>query len=301
MTRNVVRRRAVVLLALGAAAVAAADESTLDLQVVEPRAFGYQVGDLVRREISIRVPDGLVLDDSTLPRPGGRGSSLELRAAERRSAAGHEQIVLVYQVFLAPAQVRTLEMPAFVLRFEGRPRAQELRVDVWPVTVAPLVPVDVSPRRGLGELQPDVPPPPLDTAARRLRLILIVAAMVLLATHLAVLRFGLPWWRRRDLPFTRAWRALRRLPAAPDDTAWRAACRQLHAAFDATAGAVLFERDVPAFAERHPAFAGMRDDIRRFLQLSRREFFAAGTREPGDPAWLVAFCRRCRDAEADAR
>ena len=293
------RRSALALLATAAVGGAAAD-STLELQTVEPRAFGYQVGDVVRREISIRVPDGLALDEASLPRPVARGGALELRATERHASAGHERIVLVYQVFLAPANVRTLEMPAFGLRFDGTPRPQELRVDAWPVTVAPLVPVDVSPRRGLGELQPDVPPPHLDTASARTRLMLFVAAMALLAAHLAVLRFGLPWWQRRDRPFARAWRELRRLPAAPANAAWRDACKQVHAALDATAGAVLFERDVPAFAERHPAFSGLRDDVRRFLQLSRREFFAEGGREPGDAAWLVGFCRRCRDVEQGA-
>ena len=51
------------------------------------------------------------------------------------------------------------------------------------------------------------------------------------------------------------------------------------------------------FAARRPAFQALRDDMRRFLQLSRRGFFADGAREPGELAWLIAFGRRCRDAE----
>lgn len=285
------------LLAAGAAAATANDAVTLDLQSVEPRAFGYQVGDLVQRRFTIRVPPGLALDEASLPRPGARGTALELRAVERRAAAQREDLLLVYQVFLAPTAVRTLEMPSLTLRFAGSPRDQDLRIDAWPVTVAPLVPVDVSPRRGLGELQPDTEPPLLDTAPTRARLIAIAAGIAALLGWLAAVYFGLPWSDRRRRPFTRAWRRVRALPAAPAQAPWRDACRQVHAALDETAGAVLFERDVRAFGERHPAFAGLRDDIRRFLQLSRREFFADGAHEVGDAAWLVGFCRRCRDAE----
>jgi len=297
--RPAARSCGAVLAAACTLSTAAADEGVLSAHTDEPRAYGYQVGDLVERRITIEVPAGLALDAGSLPRPT-RGAALELRRAERRAGRGHEEIVLVYQVFLAPATVRTLELPVVTLRFDGTPRAQELRIDAWPVTVAPLVPVEVSPRRGLGELQPDVVPPHLETRPARQRLAASATAIGLLLAGIAALRWLLPWWRRRDLPFDRAWRAVRSLPAAPDDTAWRAACRLVHAALDATAGAVLFERDVGGFGARRPAYAPLDEDIRRFLQMSRREFFAGGGRQSGDAAWLVAFCRRCRDAEREA-
>jgi mxaA protein len=287
-------------LACAAAAVGAADGLTLEARFDEPRAFGYQVGDLVRRRVVVHVPAGLALDTSSLPRPGARGSALELRSVLREPSAQGEQLVLEYQVFFAPTAVRTFEMPAFTLRYTGTPRDQDLRVDAWPVTVAPLVPVEVSPRTGLGELQPDDAPTHLDTAPARWRLVAWVSGIAAILLYLAALRFGLPWWDRRQRPFAQAWRTLRALPAEPADAVWRAACRQVHAALDATAGAVLFERDVPGLMERHPTFAALGDDVRRFLQLSRREFFAGGARDAADAAWLVGFCRRCRDAEREA-
>ena len=65
-------------------------------------------------------------------------------------------------------------MPGFTLRLRGEPRDQEVRVEAWPVTVSPLVPEDVSPRRGLGELQPDAGPPLIDIWPVRWRLIAYV-------------------------------------------------------------------------------------------------------------------------------
>lgn len=276
----------------------------LDVQADEPRAYGYQVGDLVERRVVLHVPDGLRFDDASLPRTGVRGTALELRRLDRRESRedGGTRIALTlrYQVFLAPSTVRTLEMPAMTLRFLGTPRDQDVRVDAWPVTVAPLVPVEVSPRRGLGEMQPDAPVPPIATAGERSRLVVWATLGTLLLAWLAWLQWGLPWWLRHRQPFGRAWGALRGLPAEPDATAWRAACKRVHEALNASAGEVLFERGVGGFVARRPAFAPLAGDIARFLQDSRREFFAGddGTAPASrDGRWLRAFAQRCREAE----
>jgi mxaA protein len=87
------------------------------------------------------------------------------------------------------------------------------------------------------------------------------------------------------------------LPRGDDPAAWRTACERLHAAFNEAGGEVLFERGVHRFVARHPAFLALQDDMRRFLQVSRRGFFGDAAPEPGELAWLVAFGRRCRDAE----
>ncbi len=304
---NALGLAALALLALGphcASAVAAADAALLRGVADEPRAFGYQVGDVVRRTLSVEVPEGLVLDTTSLPRTGARGTALELRAlqrsASREAGASRERITLDYQVFLAPREVRTLEMPTLTLRYEGQPRAQELRFEAWPVTVAPLVPVEVSVRSGLGELRPDHPPPLIDTEPARWRVRAYALVLAALSGYLALVYVGLPWQGARRRPFGRAWRELRplsKLATQPSALQWRAACRRLHAAFNQSAGEVLFERGVDRFIARRAAFLPLRADILRFLKLSQREFFAESQREGGDAAWLVEFCRRCRDAE----
>lgn len=282
----------------------AAEAAALQAAIREPRAFGYQVGDLVQRVVTVEVPAGLQLDEASLPRPGAHGGALELRALRRsvaRAAGGQrDELTLDYQVFLAPPAARTLEMPGFTLRYDGLPRAQELRIEAWPVTVAPLVPVDVSPRRGLGALQPDHPPPLIDTRPARWRLRAWAALAAGLLAYLALVHVAWPWRLARRRPFALAWRQLRRLGSEPADAAWRDACRQLHAALNRHAGEVLFAAGVDRFTARHTAFAPLRDDILRFLRLSQREFFAASPREAGAAAWLVGFARRCRDAERGA-
>lgn len=291
------RLAAPLLLAAGLAAA----QPVPRLEADEPRAFGYQVGDRVQRELMLHLPEGWALDADSIPKPGARGQPLELRRVEhevqREGGGTRQRLVLGYQVFFAPTAVRTFEMPSFRLVLNGPARSEELRVEAWPVTVAPLVPEEVSPRNGLGELRPDHAVPRIDSSPLQRRLGLWAALAALCGMALALIHLGLPWWARRHRPFGRAWQALRRLAPEADDARWRAACRQLHAALDASAGEVVFERTLDRFVAARPAFEPLRDELRRFLQRSQREFFADAPREPGDAQWLAGLARRCRDAE----
>jgi mxaA protein len=300
------RRPLCVLILASSPGICLAEESASLLQATtrEPRAFGYQVGDIVARSVSVHVPEGLVLDDTSVPQPGARGRAIELRRVVRsdsseRGGRRHE-LTLDYQLMLSPPQPRTLELPTLTLRFQGQPRAQELRVEAWPVTVSPLVPVDVSPRRGLGELQPDTPPPLIDASATHHRLIAYALASLLLLAYLAYVYIGLPWWSQAQRPFTQAWRSLRDLRTDSAERRWQKAFQQLHEALNRTAGEVVFEHGIDRFIGAHARFEPVRGDLRRFFQLSRRAFFADGALAAAERTWLIEFSRRCRDAERGA-
>ena len=290
---------ALLIVALGRSAAAA--PGTLSASSDEPRAFGYTVGDIVSRRVALQVPAGLQLDDDSLPRAGARGRALELqRVVLHTSLAGvPDALQLDYQVFLAPRELRVLEMPPIELRFEGSPRPQTLRIDAWPVTIAPLAPLEPSPREGLGELRPDREPPRIDTPPARVRQAVEGGAMLLLLGYLANVYLVLPWSAQRRRPFGRAWQALSALPARPDAAQRRAAFERVHAALNETAGEVVFEPGLARFIAMRPRFAPLRDDLVRFFQDSRAEFFAGGD-DTVDARWLVMFCRRCRDVERGA-
>jgi mxaA protein len=288
------------LLLLAGAALAAQAE-TLRVEAGEPRAYGYRVGDVVQRHVTVHAPDGWVLDTTSLPKAGARGQMIELKrltaAVHGEGSGRRHELSLEYQIFLAPAAVRTLEIPSFRLQFAGARRTEDVLVEAWPLTVAPLVPVEVSPRRGLGDLQPDVAPPLIDTSAWRVRLLAAAALALLLLGALAWIELGPPWRAARNRPFGVAWRQLRGLAANPVREEWRGACRRLHEALNRTAGEVLFEQGLDRFVTAQPRFAGQRDEIGRFLRLSRREFFGDAGDAPRDAAWLRGLCRRLRDAE----
>jgi mxaA protein len=290
---------AALLLTLAGAALA--DDAVLRLEASEPRAFGYQVGDHLQRHVVVHVPAGWALDEASLPRPGGRGLALELRDVRQvrtQTTAGQRlELDLDYQVFLAPAAPRTVEIAAHRLRFNVAGRVEEGLIEAWPVTIAPLVQAEAPTRRGLGEMQPDRAPPLIDTTARRTRLEAYAIAAALLLAGLAVAYAGPPWDVARKRPFAVAWRRLRGLPSQPDAARWKAACVAMHEALNRSAGEVLFERGLEAFLQRRPGFVPLREDLRRFLLTSSAQFFGGAVREPGDARWLVQLCRRCRDAE----
>lgn len=290
---------AAALLGLACAAGAAVDHVSVD--VTEPRAFGYSLGDVVSRRVLLTLPPGLALDAASLPAAGQRGKALELRRADWQRVAQpggqRYELTLDYQVFLSPREVRTLEMPPVKLRFEGGPRPEEVRIDAWPLTVAPLAPAEPSPRTGLGELRPDWPAPLIDAQGPRQRLALAAALVALLLAYLGIVYLGLPWWSQRHRPFTQAWRALRPLSARSPAQQRQAAYRALHQALNRTAGEVLFETGIERFVAAHPRFAPLRDEIAGFFARSRAEFFTGGGDGPQDAPWLRDFARRCRDAE----
>lgn len=295
-------RRALLLLMLaGPAAFAQTAPPVPQLEAEEPRAYGYQVGDLVHRRVTLRLPAGWAIDPESVPRPGGRGRSVELRRVERHDAGGAVHFDLEYQVFLAPAAVRTIEIAPWRLKVSGAGRTEELRVEAAAVTVAPLVPVEVSARRGLGDLQPDRAPPLVDTTRWQWRLAFWGLLALLPLGLLAAVHVGVPWEAARRRPFGRAWRALRRLPPEPSGAEWRAACRALHDALNRAAGEVVFERTLARFVAAEPRYRELGVELERFLALSNREFFGGGAYEAGHAAWLLDLSRRLRDAERGGR
>jgi mxaA protein len=288
-------------LAAAALAIAAAGQDVPRLHLSEPRAFGYQVGDRVARRISVDLPAGWRVDTLSLPQPGARGQALELRrvdAGAASSGAGKRlEIELEYQVFLSPITVRTLEIPAFKLVLIGPTRSEELRVEAWPVTVAPLVPVEVSLWRGLGEFRPDREPPLVATAAMVTRLMVDAAFAAVLIGAGVCARLGAFWRAARDRPFAQAWRRMRRLGDGASDAQWLDACRRLHAALNRSAGEVVFESGLARFVAAQPRFGAVQDELAMFLKRSRNAFFGGVARQSGDVRWLVGICRRLRDAE----
>lgn len=292
-------------LALAAVAVPAAAQ-VVHLRESPPRAYGYQVGDLIERRAELTVPRGLRLDEASLPttRPS---ASIELREARWLPPAWWRfddtyKLVLRYQVLRSPEAPRFMDLPPVVLRFQadqGGGRTQEVRLDAVPVMVSPLVPEPPPDRSGLGPLQPDLPPPLIATDATRGRVVAEALFATLLAGALLVNRLG--WLgRRRQRPFDDAWRSLRRLPARASPQQWQEALAALHQALNCSHGEVLFAQGLDGFIGRRPAFAPLRPDLEQFFMLSRQAFFTPDAAMDTDAAWLKNLCRRARALERDA-
>jgi mxaA protein len=265
----------------------------LALQTIEPRPFGYTVGDVLERTLLVEGAQEGTLDPASLPRPGRTGRWFQLRAV----TALPEGARLTYQIVNLPEQADQENLPSLRVRVIG-PDGRAREADIGPFTVA-MTPVarfasyDVI---DADAIRPDRDPQPIDTSRRRARVFLYAAALtVLAAIQLAPALARRLGWRRAG-PFARALRALRRLPGREEDVAARNdALRRLHAALDEVAGRTLALDNVELLFLARPALAPARTTVEALLAQSRAAFF--GQVPPPPRAHLLSVAAQLADLE----
>ena len=268
------------------------------VEALNPRPFGYVIGDVVEQKLAVEAAPTLVLDEAQLPHAGPVDRWLDLRSvrSQSRPGGGHWDIVLAYQIRNAPVKVTTIALPAVGLRFAAPGGRVEERVADWPLTIAPLTPEAVLARAGLEEMRPDRPPLQMDTDRYRLRLGLYAFVLAAIGLYAALERSNLPWPGRARGPFARACRDLRRLARhASEAEVLGEAVRRLHRAFDQTAGRSVFLEQLDRFFGEHPRYALLRGETEEFFRRSRAAFFGGG--EPGSIEPVLALARAFRAAE----
>lgn len=295
-------RTALLPVALSAAAHA---ESELRVEVVNPRPFGYVIGDVLERAITAEVADRYVLERASLPRSGRLDAWLESWppsiAASTWLGRTHYRIKLAYQIVGSSERVTTIALPEVRLVFTGDGASISETLPDWPITAGPLTPTHVLGRASLEEIRPDRAPARISTRPPAVRLALYATTAGLLLLYLGYRRFGLSWPGRPG-PFARALRDVRSLALGEHGApTHRTALRRVHRAFDETAGRTLFAGELSGFFESHPRFTGVRDAIERFFETSRQEFFDDGRAGDTNLTELVALCRECRRRERGGR
>lgn len=248
--------------------------AAIEAEISPPRPFGYTIGDVVRQTVRLTPAAGQALIETSLPKEGRAGAWVERRAVEVRREAGGWRIELAYQFINAPAELRTIALPALKLQLRDGERIVEETLSESPITLAPLTPAVVLARAGLEEMRPDIAPPAIDTAARLQRLTAYALAAGLIALAWAGWYFGFGLRGRKARPFARAEHELRRMLAhATGPTARRDAMRIVHRAVDASAGTTVFAESLDTLFARCPSLAPAHDDVKRFFAASRAEFF----------------------------
>ena len=276
----------------------AAPQAILDLELVEPRSFGYVIGDAPRREVHLSLRSGYRLDRAGLPRAGRLNRWLELdppRISEEDVESGRRyRLVFTYRIVNAPRQLEAVILPQLDLGFTDGDESLAATVPALTITVAPLTP-GIS-AAVMPSLRPDRAPVPLSLEARISRLTAILSGLLALLVFAAARRWILPRLAAARLPFSAAVRELERSPRTPAHYA--AALRSVHGAVNRTAGRAVFAHDLEGFFEAHPRFAGLRGEFEQAFAASRRVFFA-GPGEAEDESWpaLLSLCRQCSRIE----
>ena len=277
-----------------------ADVPAPELDILNPRPFGYVIGDVVERKISVQLPDTYTLDHSSLRPAGLIDRWIEARPARIEESAElnrtRYRIALAYQILGSPESVTTLVLPEIDLTFRRAGGQIVAPVPDWPITVAPLTPPTVLARAGLPELRPDVAPSLIPMHVLELRLGAYTALGALVLLYLGYRRFG--WFNFRGAgPFARAYRDLKRSLGNGGDAHVAVAMRRMHRAFDETAGRSVFAGRLDEFFSTHPRFADLRQPIESFFHHSREEFFGASSTGSTHFPSLLALCRDCYRCE----
>jgi mxaA protein len=289
------------VVASGSGASAEVASPVSRIEIVEPRSFGYVIGDTLTRRVVLETDGGATLDADRLPKPGRVSNWIELvDVTARRSGAGggaRHELNLTYQIFNSAPEVSTRALPALRIPLKTAAGTAFHDVPQFLFTSGSLTPEYVAAREGLEEMRPDAPPPPLSTASVRARLALYGLALAAIALYFAYSYLSLPFLARSRGPFARALRAVNAAARARDGRDGRqAALKALHRAFNETARGTVFGEHLDRFFAEHARYAPLRPQVERFFAGSQQEFFGSGAAELS-LAWLTAFTRDLRDRE----
>jgi mxaA protein len=265
----------------------------------DPRPFGYVIGDELSRRIDIDAPATYSLQTDSLPRPGRVDAWLELRKINVTEKSLGElkrhTLDLHYQIMNSPDSVKTYPLPKLLIIFNYLDKPRTVEITDAPFTVSPITPEYVLARAGLEEMRADKSAPLIDATAHYWRLGFAALALAGVLLSLVYIKWGMPFLRRHNGPFARAWRDIKKLGEADKP----AALRRLHRAFNETAGVSIFPQHLTEFFSRHPAFIDLQQDTQTFFDASRGEFFSSRSNNGNglNASWLMDFCARCRDRE----
>lgn len=257
------------------------------VRMIEPRAFGYFLGDTLTRTAEIQAGSDEVLAPASLPVPGALNHWLELRridTAEAPNAAGVlYTVTLEYQVFYAALDTRPLTIPAVQLVLTKGEASRSVSIPALGITVSPLreIFVDQDRTSEANVLRPDASTAFLPVAPLKTALLISsglgLAALALLAHHLA-------WWpfrQRSSRAFSAAAREIAALSCDPADIdAYDKALTLIHRAIDQTAGRRILPDDLGQFIARHPQHSESEAGLEAFFQASRSLYFG-GNLEDG--------------------
>jgi len=305
--RHQARSAAAFLVALLAGPVLSQAQTQVILgnDVIEPRTFGYVVGDRIRREVRLTVHPDYRLDQASLPRPGRLDRWLEVAKPELRVESIEDgrryHLVMIYQVFNAPLAPETITIPQQDLRILGATNALSTLVPALRVTVVPVTSGVAAASLSGSSLQQDRTPSTIPVEARQDRLAVAGAVLLTLLLYLAWRRGLTAFIARRNLPFTKAARELKRLhPASGKPAQYAAGLKIVHEAVNRTAGRAVFAHNLDAFLAAHPAYSDLRTDFDQLFAASGGVFFAGAAPDtPPRNAWpaLLHLCRRCSKIE----
>ncbi len=264
------------------------------LEVAEPRAFGYLIGDKLQRDVLLQVNAPYRLQLEQLPTGGRLTHWLTLEPPSiktKRTQNGFEyRLLFTYQLINVVPNVTDIGLPEIYLPISDGKDTRRALIPVSRLRIGLVTDF------AQADLRPAIKPLPLHNP--RWPLIAWGSALWVALGGLAYLRSGLGM---RQPPFAALVRRLSRQRITHWQTeSYADALRAVHRAFDDTARRTLFGDTLDEFLMQNPRYVPLAAQVRRFYACSNRYFFGAHDDEPGfdyAPAELRAFVAACAACE----
>jgi len=266
------------------------------LDIVQPRGFGYQIGDKFARSIQLQLRKPFRLDLDSLPAKGRLTLWLAVEepqiVEEFLADTTQYHIRLTYQVINIDPDIQDIPVPHHDLLVSDGDETLKALI------TATRIRVSVLSDQTRETLQADRKPMLL--SQRYVEIALIAALFLCSLFGLAYLHWGLPLISQKH-PFGEVYRDLKKRRRQPmDDNRYREALRSIHQAFNKTAGKTVFTDELDDFLNKHSQFAPLQIRINEFF-LHSREYFFDGV--PGQKTSAYSskefedFVRECHDIE----
>ncbi len=276
-------------------------EPVLSFQVQTPRPFGYVIGDEIKQRILVEVRQGMELQYNSIPSKGSINRWLNLNKVKINKVEGKAgqvyQIDLSYQLFYAPLEVKSLDLPGFILQFRQFGKNVEQAVPVWHFTAAPLRELAIRQKDGKEYMRPDLIAPFVDNSPVITRLILSLSLVVAVGAYLAWL-YGLLTFLPKYQIFKKPARQLARLPVENIESRLNI----MHHALNKLNGKPLFKHKVSEFYQRFPRYQQLNIELDWFFNRSNQHFFSAdNVGDKSDAEKIRTLCLHCLEIERGKR
>jgi mxaA protein len=273
------------------------DQPVSYFKIETPRPFGYVNGDEIPQRIVIETRSGISLQPGSLPAKGQINRWLNLNQVTVKQSGQRYQIDLLYQVFYAPLEVKSLTLPGFSVQLSQGEKSIGQNVPAWTFTLSPLREL-IARQSEQGEyMRPDSPPPLLANTQALYGLSVSLSATVLIAVYLGYLYGCYPNMLRRTV-FKRALHKLAGLSEADMEQALTV----VHNALNSLNGRPLFANRLSDFYRRNPQYLQINSQLAWFFTYSNRYFFSDGMIAVAqDLQQLKDLCEQCRKIERGSR
>ncbi|MGR8950251.1 MAG: hypothetical protein ACU84Q_19575 [Gammaproteobacteria bacterium] len=242
----------------------------VQLDITQPRAYGYYLGDKFQRVINLTIAEPYKLDQKSLPKAAFLQPWFSIETPKVKKSDVHEGtnylITLTYQIVNIDRDNLNMGVAHHNVEIEGNGERFNFLIPATRISAAMIT-------AGSGnELQPSARPPLATISLKNLAVYAVILAASLIGLYWLTFGFSL---RGSRPPFTRAYQRLKRQsPDRWDEQKYHDALRAIHGAFNEVAGKTLFIDDIDTFLKENPNFEPLGANITTFFKHTRQYFFS---------------------------